>query len=333
MAPHERPGQMRVARHADPRVPDPLSFACRKDASADDVAPLSPLRTQQLLLGETWHPQTEVDAVEQWSGQLVLVELHAICATTTMSPLIAVEPARTGVGRRDQREPCGELDGAGRPRHDHTAVLQRLAQTLERVPAELRELVEEQHAVVRERDLSGTQERGAAAEQAGERHGMMRGPERTGREHARVPARVPPPSGAASPRALPRVRAPAGSWRDAAPASSCRPRAVRPSGGCVRPRRPLQAPAGPAPARGSPTDRRSPPPRSEGRRRDRSPAAPTSLAGNRRRRPTSTLRRRGAIRSVRPRAHWPRARRRRSAPRVRQRSPRTGCRASEAVRP
>jgi hypothetical protein len=45
MSPHEWPGQMRVAHHADPRVPDPLSFACRKDTSADDVAPLSPLRT------------------------------------------------------------------------------------------------------------------------------------------------------------------------------------------------------------------------------------------------------------------------------------------------
>jgi len=104
-----------------------------------------------------------------------------------MSPLISVEPARTGVGRRDQREPCGELDGACRPRHDHTAVLQRLAQTLECIPAELGELVEEQHAVVRERDLTGTQERRAAAEQAGERHGVMRGPERTRREHAAFP--------------------------------------------------------------------------------------------------------------------------------------------------
>jgi len=46
MAPHERPGQMSVARHADPRVPDPLSFVSSKDASADDVAPLSPFRTQ-----------------------------------------------------------------------------------------------------------------------------------------------------------------------------------------------------------------------------------------------------------------------------------------------
>jgi hypothetical protein len=37
------------------------------------------------------------------------------------------------------------------PRDDHTPVLERLTQTFDRVAAELRELVEEQHTVVRQR--------------------------------------------------------------------------------------------------------------------------------------------------------------------------------------
>jgi hypothetical protein len=36
------------------------------------------------------------------------------------------------------------------PRDDHTPVLQRLARALDRVSAELRELIEEQHPVVRQ---------------------------------------------------------------------------------------------------------------------------------------------------------------------------------------
>ena len=96
VTPDERSGQVCVARDADPRVPNTLSFARRSHTEADDIAPLTSLRPQQLLLGETWNPQAEVDAVEQWSGQFVLVQLHAVCATTTVPPLVAVEPARTG---------------------------------------------------------------------------------------------------------------------------------------------------------------------------------------------------------------------------------------------
>jgi hypothetical protein len=39
---------------------------------------------------------------------------------------------------------------AHNPRDDHASVLQRLPQALDRVSAELRELVEEQHPVVRQ---------------------------------------------------------------------------------------------------------------------------------------------------------------------------------------
>mgnify|MGYP006170692721 CR=1 FL=1 len=50
------------------------------------------------------------------------------------------------------------------PRHGHAARLQRLAQHLQRVPAPLGEFVEEQHAVVRQRNFAGSRF-GATADQ------------------------------------------------------------------------------------------------------------------------------------------------------------------------
>jgi hypothetical protein len=66
-----------------------------------------------------------------------------------MPALVSFEPARARV-RRDEREPCRELDLTGHPRHDDPPVFERLTQRLDGVPAKLRKLVEEQHAVVRE---------------------------------------------------------------------------------------------------------------------------------------------------------------------------------------
>ena len=98
-------GPDRCALHvdADRRVPDALSFARRLDAVADDVAPLSPLRAQQLLLGETRHPQTEVDPVEQRSGQLLLVELDAIRRDNDSA---AADRRRTRTGTGWPRRPA-----------------------------------------------------------------------------------------------------------------------------------------------------------------------------------------------------------------------------------
>ena len=61
---------------------------------------------------------------------------------------------------------AGNTARAHRARDDDATVLEGLAEPLERVAAELRELVEEQHAMVRERDLARAQVRGAAAERA-----------------------------------------------------------------------------------------------------------------------------------------------------------------------
>ena len=97
--------------------------------------------------------------------------------------LVAEEPAGAGVHRSDEHEP-GREDGGSRGTSDRDAAfLERLAQHLEHAPIELRHLVEEEHAVVRERDLTRARD-GAAADERDVRHGVMRRAERPFTEQA-----------------------------------------------------------------------------------------------------------------------------------------------------
>jgi hypothetical protein len=74
----------------------------------------------------------------------------------------AGHPTRAGVGRRDELKARGEQHGALATNDRDDAVLQRLAQRLERRATELRQLVEEQHAVMGEARLAGGGNRPAA---------------------------------------------------------------------------------------------------------------------------------------------------------------------------
>ena len=71
---------------------------------------------------------------------------------------VALVAARAGVHRRHQHEAGGENSRARRAGDRDPAVLQRLAQDLEDPAIELRHLVEEQHAVVREANFAGARE-------------------------------------------------------------------------------------------------------------------------------------------------------------------------------
>jgi hypothetical protein len=86
---------------------------------------------------------------------------------------------RAGIHRRDEHDVGGKGDRADHPGDCDAALLERLAQHLEDVLAELRQLVEEQHAVMGERDFAGSWDT-AAADQPGVADRMVRGPERTG---------------------------------------------------------------------------------------------------------------------------------------------------------
>ena len=76
---------------------------------------------------------------------------------------VAPAGTRTEVHRRDELEPGREERLALRARDRDDAVLERLPQRLERRPLELRQLVEQQDAVVREARLARPRA-GAAAD-------------------------------------------------------------------------------------------------------------------------------------------------------------------------
>ena len=76
---------------------------------------------------------------------------------TRTADRIAREPARAGVRGGDEGEPRREHDRAHHPRDDDATVLEGLTQPFDRVAAELRELVQEQHPVVGERHLARAQ--------------------------------------------------------------------------------------------------------------------------------------------------------------------------------
>ena len=83
----------------------------------------------------------------------------------------AAAPAR--VGRGDELEPRGEVADASGPRDRHAPVLERLAERLEHVLLELRQLVEEQDAQMGERDFARMR-RAAASDQTRDRDRVMR---------------------------------------------------------------------------------------------------------------------------------------------------------------
>jgi len=85
--------------------------------------------------------------------------------------------ARARVHRGNQQEAGGKTRRPADPGDRHEAVLERLPQCLEDVPPELRQLVEEEHAVIRKGHLTGRHPRPAADHRrVGER--VVRGPDR-----------------------------------------------------------------------------------------------------------------------------------------------------------
>ena len=114
-----------------------------------------------------------VDTIDQRSRNAVSIAGDCPARATAAAAALARIAAGTGIHRGDQLEPRRDIRRYARARpHDDHAALQRLAQRLEDVARELRQLVEKQHAVVRERELAGPQR--AAADEGGDRGRVLR---------------------------------------------------------------------------------------------------------------------------------------------------------------
>ena len=79
---------------------------------------------------------------------------------------VAVPAAGAGVGGRHQGDPAGKTAALTRAADPHLPLLKGLAQLIQHVAAELRQLIEEQHPLVGQAQLPGPGD-GAATEQGG----------------------------------------------------------------------------------------------------------------------------------------------------------------------
>ena len=101
--------------------------------------------------------------------------------TTALDGRIAPRTARAHVHRADELEASREESVSSDAGDRDDAVLERLPERLEDGARELRQLVEEEHAVMGERDFAGPRTR-AATDDGGRRRAVVRRPERWNRE-------------------------------------------------------------------------------------------------------------------------------------------------------
>ena len=125
------------------------------------------------------HLDAQVEAVHQRAGDAAEVFGAAFGDAGAGAGGVGEVAAAAGVGGGDQHEAAGIADvGVGAGDHD-VAGLDRLAQGLEHGARELRQLVEEEDAVVGEADLAGLRA-AAAADDRRHRGGVVRGAEGAG---------------------------------------------------------------------------------------------------------------------------------------------------------
>src|SRR5439155_8510207 len=129
------------------------------------------------------HINVDVDAVKQGTGNLRNVPLDKRGSTRALARGIIEISAGAGIHGGGQHKARGESKRQAGAGDSHVAVLQRLSQDLEYVALELRQLVEEEHAVIRQTDFSGARH-DTAANQARIGNRVVRRTERTGAHQA-----------------------------------------------------------------------------------------------------------------------------------------------------
>ena len=133
--------------------------ACRTDAETHGLRRFA-RRSSELRCPRPRHRDHEVEPVQESPGELVPECRQPLGRALAVRGRIAPRPARTEVHRRNELEPGRERRPPSDPRDADDTVLERLAERLERGPLELGELVQDEHAPVREADLARPRARG-----------------------------------------------------------------------------------------------------------------------------------------------------------------------------
>ena len=156
-----------------------LDVARRRHARGDLDRSLRRRRQDQIGRGHRRHLDAQIDAVHQRARDARLVIAGAAVDAAALAGIAGLEriAAATWIHRRDQHEAGRVGDAMIGARHRDLAVLQRLAQGIQHARIEFGQLVEEQHALMRQRDLAGLGADAAAGERS-HAGGMMRRAER-----------------------------------------------------------------------------------------------------------------------------------------------------------
>ena len=127
------------------------------------------LAVLQLDCAWSRHGDDEIEAVEQCARQLVSIAREPLRRARALDVRIPARTARTQVHRPDELKARGKLHVSGRAGNTDDAVLQRLTKSFQRGALELRQLVQQQNAPVRETRLAWTKPRAAADDRSGRR--------------------------------------------------------------------------------------------------------------------------------------------------------------------
>ena len=144
----------------------------------------------QLLIVQRRDLDDEVYPVEQRAGYARMIAAHIVRRAAAAPGRVPVPPALARVHRAHQHKPARERQRPRDARHRHHPVLKRLAQHLQRVAPELRQLVEKEHTVMRKADLPRAR-RCAAAGQPRGGHRVVRRAERPPGDDRVLAAREP----------------------------------------------------------------------------------------------------------------------------------------------
>src|SRR5687768_783757 len=127
-----------------------LPLAGRKYTLAQHGAALAAALVGQSCGRERGHLDVQVDAIEQWPRHTADVALD-LGRATDAAPRPGPEMAAwTRIHRRDEHDARGVRQRDARAANDDPAILEWLAKRFQRVAPELRQLIEEQHAGMRE---------------------------------------------------------------------------------------------------------------------------------------------------------------------------------------
>src|SRR5579871_1704116 len=99
-----------------------LTHTGRSDTLSYGAGVLACLRLQQLLFGETRHFDLDVDAIQQRTGDALLVLLHLSGVAGTLAENVAIVATGTGVHGGDESEVGGVGVGSGDPRDADDAI-------------------------------------------------------------------------------------------------------------------------------------------------------------------------------------------------------------------